>query len=124
MKKPTHKPLPDGLVISNPPYGERLGEKDSLAYLYQQLGIVLAAEFEGWQAAILTSDLELGKAIGLRSHKRYTFWNGPIETYLLLFELTDNQLKTTLPEKAPAEPGPNVALSEGATMFAPSEFAP
>ena len=118
LKKPTHKPLPDGLVISNPPYGERLGDKGSLAYLYQELGRVLATEFDGWQAAILTSDLELGKAIGLRSHKRYTFWNGPIEAYLLLFELTNNTLNTTLPEKATAGTAPDAPLSEGATMFA------
>jgi 23S rRNA (guanine2445-N2)-methyltransferase / 23S rRNA (guanine2069-N7)-methyltransferase len=79
---------------------------------------VLATEFDGWQAAILTSDLELGKAIGLRSHKRYTFWNGPIEAYLLLFELKNNTLNTTLPEKAPAVAAPDAPLSEGATMFA------
>lgn len=118
MKKPTHKPLPFGLVISNPPYGERLGEKANLAWLYRQLGESLVREFDGWQAAIFTADLALGKAIGLRSHKRYAFWNGPIEAYLLLFELTNNQLKTSPPVIAPAGNAHASELSDGATMFA------
>ncbi len=124
--KPTHAPLPLGLLVCNPPYGERLGEKDNLRQLYHQLGEVMAREFSGWQAAIFTSDLELGKAIGLRSHKRYAFWNGALAAHLLLFNLVDNELRP-LPGGAggpgddPATAGSPAAaaeLSEGARMFA------
>lgn len=117
VRKPTHRPLESGLLVSNPPYGERLGEKSSLAYLYRELGEVMAREFEGWDAAIFTSDLQLGRATGLRSHKQYAFFNGAIETHLLLFALRDN----TLSEQAQAPGGAAEAsgeLSEGAQMFA------
>ena len=84
--------MPLGLLVCNPPYGERLGEKERLASLYRQLGEVMLAEFPNWQAAILTSDIDLGKATGLRSHKRYALFNGAIATSLLLFDLAKNEI--------------------------------
>jgi 23S rRNA (guanine2069-N7)-methyltransferase / 23S rRNA (guanine2445-N2)-methyltransferase len=121
LKKPTHTPMPLGLLVCNPPYGERLGEKDSLAVLYRQLGETMVAEFAGWQAAIFTSDLDLGRATGLRSHKRYALFNGPIPASLLLFDLADNELRGRVGVSAApptAAPPMAVPLSEGATMFA------
>jgi 23S rRNA (guanine2445-N2)-methyltransferase / 23S rRNA (guanine2069-N7)-methyltransferase len=93
LKKPTHKPLPCGLLVCNPPYGERLGDKESLAFLYRQLGEVVLREFPGWELAVFTSDLDLGRSTGLRSHKRYALWNGPIASHLLLFDLANNELR-------------------------------
>ncbi len=119
LKKPTHRPLDKGLLVCNPPYGERLGEKSSLQYLYRELGEVMVREFPEWEAAILTSDLELGRATGLRSHKQYSFFNGPIETSLLLFQLAGNELRQPAPATAPEAPAPQSGeLSEGAAMFA------
>jgi 23S rRNA (guanine2445-N2)-methyltransferase / 23S rRNA (guanine2069-N7)-methyltransferase len=116
LKKPTHRPIPLGLVVCNPPYGERLGERDHLAPLYRELGEAILREFAGWRAAILTPDLALGRAIGLRSHKRYKLYNGALEVQLLLFDLADNELRDmghVEPAQAAAAP-----LSEGAQMFA------
>ncbi|MDZ7781845.1 MAG: THUMP domain-containing protein [Halioglobus sp.] len=93
FSKPTHRPLETGLIVTNPPYGERLGEKKHLGGLYRLLGERLAVHFGGWRAAVFTADLDLGRAIGLRSHKRYTLYNGTLETYLLLFDLRDNVLR-------------------------------
>ncbi|MCP5131051.1 MAG: bifunctional 23S rRNA (guanine(2069)-N(7))-methyltransferase RlmK/23S rRNA (guanine(2445)-N(2))-methyltransferase RlmL [Pseudomonadales bacterium] len=123
LTRPNHVPLPLGLLVCNPPYGERLGEKEALAALYYELGKAMAAEFKGWSAAVFTSDLELGRAIGLRSHKRYAFWNGALQTYLLLFDLVDNELRSTRQAPAAAESTPGTstdteALTEGARMFA------
>ena len=123
MTRPSHVPLPHGLVVCNPPYGERLGEKHELRLLYRQLGEVLVREFAGWQAAVFTSDLELGKAIGLRSHKRYALWNGALAAHLLLFDLVDNKLRPLPQEAAVAGAREAVAagpaeLTDGARMFA------
>ena len=121
LKKPTHKLLEHGLLVCNPPYGERLGERDSLEYLYRQLGEKMITEFPGWQAAIFTSNLELGKAVGLRSHKRYALWNGAIASNLLLFELANNRLSDKTPEPArerAVQAVQEVELTPGATMFA------
>ena len=123
MTRPSHVPLPLGLVVCNPPYGERLGEKEELRQLYHQLGEVLVREFSGWQAAVFTSDLDLGKAIGLRSHKRYALWNGALAAHLLLFDLVDNKLRPLSREGEAAgdsgaiQPGP-AELTDGARMFA------
>ncbi len=72
-----------GLIVSNPPYGERLGESDSLRPVYKQLGDAVKAC--QWPAAILTSDPDLSRATGLWSHKQYAFLNGKIPCKLYLF---------------------------------------
>jgi 23S rRNA (guanine2445-N2)-methyltransferase / 23S rRNA (guanine2069-N7)-methyltransferase len=76
-----------GLIICNPPYGERIGRHEALAPLYRELGRKALAGFEGWRLAVITSDEELGHAIGLRAHKRYTLFNGALECRFLLFDL-------------------------------------
>ncbi|MEQ8802450.1 MAG: bifunctional 23S rRNA (guanine(2069)-N(7))-methyltransferase RlmK/23S rRNA (guanine(2445)-N(2))-methyltransferase RlmL [Haliea sp.] len=119
LTRPTHLPLPLGLLICNPPYGERLGDKDSLQYLYRQLGETMLREFPGWQAAIFTADKDLGRATGLRSHKQYKLWNGALESSLLLFDLSDNRLSDKLPRAQPDTTSrPAAELSQGAQMFA------
>ncbi|WP_133128114.1 bifunctional 23S rRNA (guanine(2069)-N(7))-methyltransferase RlmK/23S rRNA (guanine(2445)-N(2))-methyltransferase RlmL [Legionella nagasakiensis] len=82
-----------GLVICNPPYGERLGDATQLISLYQQLGSTLHAHYQGWQAAFLTSNPMLAKATGLRAAKQYTIYNGALECKLYCVDLTNNQLK-------------------------------
>lgn len=100
LKKPTHRELPIGLLVCNPPYGERLGERSSLAYLYRELGECMLREFPGWQAAIFTADAALGRATGLRSHKQYKLWNGAMASQVLLFDLQDNRLSDRRPDEA------------------------
>lgn len=56
---------PPGLVIVNPPYGARIGEKKSLAPLYLALGQALLQRFGGWRVGIVTTDAGLAKATGL-----------------------------------------------------------
>jgi len=97
-----------GLVITNPPYGERLGERDDMPILYRALGETLRQQFAGWRAAVLVGDIALGRAMRLRSHKQYKLYNGALETPLLLFDLDAER-------QAPREPAP---LSEGAQMLA------
>lgn len=83
-----------GLLICNPPYGERLGEVSELAPLYQQLGHVLHEHYQGWHAAMLTSNPILAKATGLRAKKQYTLYNGALECKLYCMEIDENnQLK-------------------------------
>ena len=118
LQKPSHIPLPQGLIICNPPYGERLGEKDSLRYLYRQLGEIMLREFEGWQGAVFTADVELGKATGLRSYKRYALYNGALPSSLLLFDLSNNQIRGPAPASVEVGGAQSGELSEGAKMFA------
>ncbi len=83
-----------GLLICNPPYGERLGDVSELIPLYQQLGHVLHERFQGWQAAILCSNPLLAKATGLRAKQQYTLYNGALACKLYCMEIDErNQLK-------------------------------
>lgn len=97
-----------GLLVANPPYGERLGEATQLVPLYQQLGAILHQHYQGWKAAILTANPMLAKAIGLRAGKQYTLFNGAIECKLYCFALTSgNQLKSL----------ESISFSSGAQML-------
>ncbi|MEH6364654.1 MAG: bifunctional 23S rRNA (guanine(2069)-N(7))-methyltransferase RlmK/23S rRNA (guanine(2445)-N(2))-methyltransferase RlmL [Pseudomonas marincola] len=94
----TFEPRPDqnqkGLIISNPPYGERLGDEASLLYLYQNLGERLRQACMGWEAAVFTGAPDLGKRMGIRSHKQYSFWNGALPCKLLLIKVQPEQFVT------------------------------
>jgi 23S rRNA (guanine2445-N2)-methyltransferase / 23S rRNA (guanine2069-N7)-methyltransferase len=139
----TFEPRPDhnqtGLVICNPPYGERLGDEASLLYLYQNLGERLRQACLNWEAAIFTGAPDLGKRMGIRSHKQYAFWNGALPCKLLLIKVNPEQFVTgerRTPEQRQVEreqlaiDGPSsepvaapvvaelARLSEGGQMFA------
>ncbi|MEE8523092.1 MAG: bifunctional 23S rRNA (guanine(2069)-N(7))-methyltransferase RlmK/23S rRNA (guanine(2445)-N(2))-methyltransferase RlmL [Thermoanaerobaculia bacterium] len=72
-----------GLVVTNPPYGERLGEAGELGPLYELLGDVLKRRFPGWSSWVLCGNPALAKRIGLRPSSRHVLYNGPIECRLL-----------------------------------------
>ncbi|MDX1252500.1 MAG: bifunctional 23S rRNA (guanine(2069)-N(7))-methyltransferase RlmK/23S rRNA (guanine(2445)-N(2))-methyltransferase RlmL [Gammaproteobacteria bacterium] len=76
-----------GLVIVNPPYGERLGQIEELRPLYRLLGDKLKEYFHGWKAAVFTGNPDLGKHIGLRARRIHTLYNGAIECKLLSFDV-------------------------------------
>ena len=78
---------PPGLLIANPPYGERLGDAAETVALYAELGDRLKTRFAGWTAAVFTGNPELGKRMGLRAEKTHTFHNGPLECRLLRFRV-------------------------------------
>ncbi len=75
-----------GLVVCNPPYGERLGEREALAETYGAFGRRLREKLGDWRAAIIVGDEALGHALGLRADRRYALFNGALECRLLLFE--------------------------------------
>ncbi len=103
----------EGLVIVNPPYGERLGAEDDLPKLYARLGAVLKERFLGWRAAVFTADPELGKNMGLRAVRLHTLYNGPIECRLISFQVEPRHFVTNHPRPLAPE-----ARSDGATMLA------
>ena len=78
-----------GLVICNPPYGERLGDEQETAELYKKFGDSLKAHFNHWQAAMIISNPELGFRLGIRSQKPVTFYNGALECKLLRMAIED-----------------------------------
>ncbi len=76
-----------GLVITNPPYGERLEDSARAQVLYSELGSWLREHFKGDVAAILSTQKEHGHALNIRAEKIYRFKNGPIDCELLKLNL-------------------------------------
>ncbi|HEY8553881.1 MAG TPA: bifunctional 23S rRNA (guanine(2069)-N(7))-methyltransferase RlmK/23S rRNA (guanine(2445)-N(2))-methyltransferase RlmL [Burkholderiales bacterium] len=102
-----------GLVATNPPYGERMGEAAALGALYEQLGETLKRCYRGWRAAVLTGNPALGQRLGLRARRLHTLYNGAIECKLLHFEVSEPWYhRERKPVAAPSD------LGAGAEMFA------
>ncbi len=78
-----------GLLICNPPYGERLGDEAETAALYKKFGDTLKAHFIGWKAAMIISNPELGFRLGIRSQKPLTLFNGALECKLLRLSIEE-----------------------------------
>lgn len=86
-------PAPAGVLVTNPPYGVRLGEDAALAAFYPKLGDALKARFAGWRCYILTADLRLAKLIGLKASKRTPLFNGPLECRLFEYRIVAGSMR-------------------------------
>jgi len=75
-------PFDEGVLVSNPPYGVRIGEDEELAALYPKMGEALKRKFAGWNAYFLTNDLRMPKLMRLSPSKRTPLFNGPLECRL------------------------------------------
>jgi 23S rRNA (guanine2445-N2)-methyltransferase / 23S rRNA (guanine2069-N7)-methyltransferase len=76
-----------GLLVCNPPYGERIGAESALPTLYEEIGLMMRERFQGWQAAVLTGNPPLARHLGVYARRTHRFMNGTIECRLLRFEL-------------------------------------
>ncbi|MED5557003.1 MAG: bifunctional 23S rRNA (guanine(2069)-N(7))-methyltransferase RlmK/23S rRNA (guanine(2445)-N(2))-methyltransferase RlmL, partial [Pseudomonadota bacterium] len=125
LTRPETLTAEQGLLITNPPYGERLGELPELVQLYAQLGEKAKALFPGWTLAMFTGNPDLGHRLGLRAHKQYALKNGALDAKLLLMEIGSVR---PAPQQSgePSEVGvapqtsstAKPAVSENAQMFA------
>lgn len=104
-----------GLLITNPPYGERLGELPELVRLYAQLGEKAKALFPGWTLAVFTGNPDLGHRLGMRAHKQYALKNGALDAKLLLMEIGGAERPSAASNATPIqrESGAEIAASEG-----------
>jgi 23S rRNA (guanine2445-N2)-methyltransferase / 23S rRNA (guanine2069-N7)-methyltransferase len=99
-------PAARGLLVCNPPYGERLSDTAELPALFALLGDVLRQRFDGWRASVLAPDAELGFRTGLRVAKKNAARNGALDVVLLTFDvaadraLAPSALRTSPPRPA------------------------
>lgn len=100
-----------GLIVTNPPYGERLGG-GAVTALYARFGDHLRKEFLGWTAWLLTANTIAAKSIGLRSKRRIPLWNGPLECRLLCFPISETPTKSSAPPRWRARSGRYVTLTQ------------
>ena len=81
-------PAPAGVLVANPPYGERLGSEEELAAFYPLLGDALKQRFAGWNCWFLSADTRLPKLIRLQTSRRIPLYNGALECRLYHIEIT------------------------------------
>jgi putative N6-adenine-specific DNA methylase len=97
-------PAARGMIVTNPPYGVRLGEKEKLAQFYPQLGDALKKKFPNWNAYIFSGDPELAKLIRLQATRRTVLYNGALECRLYEYRMVpggNRRKETPQPAKAP-----------------------
>jgi len=82
-----------GLIVCNPPYGERLGEVETIKPVYKALGDYLKRDFAGWKAGVLTCNSDLGKSIGIKATRSHEFLNGALECKLFRFDVEDKHFR-------------------------------
>jgi putative N6-adenine-specific DNA methylase len=78
---------PPGVIVCNPPYGERIGEEKELKPLYRTLGEVLYRRCAGWRGFVFTGNARLGREIGMKPARKVPLMNGKIPCELLEFDL-------------------------------------
>jgi putative N6-adenine-specific DNA methylase len=76
-----------GVVVLNPPYGERLGEEAALKPVYKLIGDVFKQRCAGYNGWIFTGNRELAKVVGLRAKCRIPLYNGKIDSRLMGYDL-------------------------------------
>jgi putative N6-adenine-specific DNA methylase len=80
-------PGPPGIILCNPPYGERIGEEKELRGLYRTLGQVFRQRCTGWTAFVFTGNAGLARDIGLEPVEQIALYNGKIPCRLLKYPL-------------------------------------
>lgn len=80
-------PAPHGVLVTNPPYGMRVGEDEEMAAFYPAFGTLLKQQFAGWNVYILSGDLRLPKLIRLSTSRRTPLFNGQIECRLFEYRM-------------------------------------
>ena len=106
-----------GLVVANPPYGERLGKDSDLPALYAQLGAHFKNCFAGWRAAVFTANPTLGKDLGLHAQRIHKLFNGPLACDLLHFTLTPEHFYTRNRGERAVQRALAAPVSAGSEMF-------
>lgn len=75
-------PLDEGVLVTNPPYGVRIGEDEELAGFYPLWATTLKNVFAGWRTYFLTSDLRMPKLMRLAPSKKTPLYNGALDCRL------------------------------------------
>ncbi|MEZ5500193.1 MAG: bifunctional 23S rRNA (guanine(2069)-N(7))-methyltransferase RlmK/23S rRNA (guanine(2445)-N(2))-methyltransferase RlmL [Steroidobacteraceae bacterium] len=107
-----------GLMVTNPPYGVRLDDKQAARETFRQLGEVLRGHFQGWSAAVVAGGAGAGLELGLRARRRHRFWNGTIECELLRLEVDAGSQRDMRPKPGGLRIDMDLADSPGAIMLA------
>lgn len=87
-------PHPQGILITNPPYGVRTGNEEELAAWYPKLGDTLKQHFSGWRTFFLSADARFPKLLGLAAARKTPLFNGALECRLLEYPIVQGTMRS------------------------------
>lgn len=97
-------PLPGpGVLIMNPPYGERMNQDEDINGLYASMGDTFKKKYRGYSAWIISSNMEAFKHVGLRPSRKIMVYNGQLECRFMRFDMYDGSKKASKMNKDSAE---------------------
>ncbi len=80
-------PCEKGIIVTNPPYGVRLGDEFFLEETYKNFSYALKQNFKGWSAWVLSGNPDMAKHFKLKSKEKHRVFNGPLECRFLNYEI-------------------------------------
>lgn len=89
------KPFEEGMVITNPPYGERIMEAEAVENMYEEFGTWMKHELPGYQCWIISSNDEALKRVGLKPSKKMRLFNGDLECSFRRFDMYQGSKKAS-----------------------------
>ncbi len=105
-------PAPAGVLVANPPYGERVSDSDSLAAFYPLLGSTLKRQFAGWRCYLISADQRLPKLVRLTPSKRTPLYNGALECRLYEFRMVAGSNRSSAGKSVEANADPDRRTSQ------------
>jgi putative N6-adenine-specific DNA methylase len=99
----TPVPAGGGVIVMNPEYGERMGEKKRLEDVYRGIGDFFKQKGEGYTGYVFTGNPDLAKKVGLKTSRKIKFFNSSIECRLLEYELYKGSRKIVKDTESPAQ---------------------
>ncbi len=93
----TSAPAAGGVLVANPPYGVRLGDKSALAQLYPKLGDALKRHYAGWRCFLFSGDPQLAKLIRLHPSRKTPLYNGALECRLYEYRMVAGSMRRDKP---------------------------
>jgi hypothetical protein len=121
-------PAPRGLLITNPPYGVRVGDSATLRNLYAKLGVVARTAFAGWRFAMLSADRTRGhvleRQLGMRLTSVWQSTNGGIPVRLLMRRREDEKTRRRENEKTRRREDEMLRVTRSASRWAGASRLP
>lgn len=98
LASPATNGAPVGILVANPPYGERIGDLDQLATLYPAMSATLKSHFAGWNACFFTADTRFPKLLRLKPSRKTPLFNGALECRLYEIRMVAGSNRKPAPE--------------------------
>ncbi len=96
-------PAGPGVIIMNPPYGERMHLDEDILGLYQSIGDTFKNKYKGYSGWIISSNMEALKKVGLRPSKKTVIFNGPLECRFVGFDMYEGTKRVFKPKENNAD---------------------